>query len=597
MPNSPRGNARWMVPIAFLGKEPTAPDLEVFSGAGARITAPTMLENMAMTSAALRMIALETGVPLDGMTPELIEQIVFEQPFEAEIACSVFATEAPDAEEFLGLLEKLQEQFLLWIPLVGASDSEHLVSVARRDPRSPKPVLRPGREEVSISYELDDGWADFMVEVSTSKVEIDFGQLFERILLAFGLRSIEIESDLDDMTRFTSYHHCVQAPQGFVVREIRVAGLTGAGRQGGESAVEWIEVPVAGFLRTGLVPISLEKEPSIPIQSQLSSGDGEVDASTWELDEIDLEELEVGPGLLVQGHDSEMAHVHCSREENVSPLIVRTTLATSGHLTSLWTSVVVLTAALLWLFDRHGPLEESQIGSHLQIAAGALLLVPTLAAAWAIRADESAATRTVLLGTRLLLLLCGVFSVSAALTLAGMLPREIGSIEGIKVYASLAYFAAVLVIASWVLSLRPTWYLYRHWLLTPLKHLRATAALLVLAVVVLLLARLGPVGCYGCAFASLAIGLLFVAVAANRIGSRLSESRGRAPVIAAFAATMVFVDAGYWLGFYDEVVRSSVVQLVGVSVLMLLFAASCRGLELRHARVSRRTETQAQAGN
>jgi hypothetical protein len=565
-----------MVPVAFLSKEPTAPDLEVSNGAGDRITAPTMVENMAMTCAALRMIALEDGVPLSGMISELIAQVVFEQPFEAGIALSVLMLEAPEAEELLGLLSKLEDQFLLWIPLSGPAGLEHQVSIARRAPRELDPILRPSIEETSVSYELDDGWADFTVETSAPPVHMDFGQLFERALLTFGLRSIEIESDLDDTCRFTSYHHCIRAPRGFVVREIRIACLAGAESEGDEPEVEWIEIPIGGLSEMSSVPIQLERARSVP----------EDDSFGEEFDEIELEELEAGPGLLVQGHDSEVAHVHCSREENVSPLIVRTTLATSAHLTTLWTFVVVLSAALLWLFDRHGGVPGAKGGGNLEVAAGALLLVPTLAAAWAIRADESAATRTVLSGTRLLLLLCGVFSVSAALTLAAVLPSEIASVEGLKVYASLAYFAAVLITSSWILSLRPTWYLYRHWLLTPLSHLRATAALLALITLVSLLARLAPACRYGCALASIVIGLLLVAVAANRIGARLSESRGRAPAIATCGAVVVFLDAGYWLGFYDELVRSSLVQLVSVSVLAVLFAASCRGLELRRAQVS-----------
>jgi hypothetical protein len=571
-----------MVPVAFLSKDPVAPDLKVHDGLGEKITAPTMVENMAMTCAAVRLIAADAGIALDGMLPELIRQVIFEEPFDADIALSVFEEEAPEADDLFELLTKLVNQFLLWVPLEGEPGCDRQVLIARRAPRRLDPILRPSVEEVSISYELEDGWADFTVEVAAPPLRLDIGQLFERVLLAFGLRSIEIESQLDDTRRFASYHHCVRAPRGFVVREVRVGCPKGEARDAVEQEVERIDVPVDhAAVDVQLVPANLEDEPTVPARSAPS------DAGERRDDELELEEVEPGPGLLVQGHDSEISHVHCSQETNVSPLIVRTTLATSAHLTSLWMLVVLLSAALLWLFERQGLAAAADDGGRLEVAAGALLIIPTLAAAWAIRADESAATRLVLSGTRLLLLLCGLLSISAALTLADVLPLEFGAVAGIDVYASLAYFAAVIVTSSWVLSLRPTWYVYRHWLLTPLSHLRATAVLLALAALFTLLARLSPMSRYAAACALIVVGLCLVAVAANRIGARLSEPRGPAPMIATFAATLAFLGAGYWLGYYDELVRASTVQLATISVLAVLGAISCRSRELLGWQVSR----------
>jgi hypothetical protein len=189
----------------------------------------------------------------------------------------------------------------------------------------------------------------------------------------------------------------------------------------------------------------LESEPELIAAAREQVGgeearkaaEAEEDVAYEEVPMQELTEIEPGPGLLVQGHDSEIAHVHCSAERNISPLVVKTTLATSPHLTSLWTLVVVLSAALLWLFDRLSPYPPfSDPNGHLEVAAGALLLVPTFAAAWVIRSDETAATRLVLSGARLLLVLCGVLSVCTALTLANVLPRHSGDLVYIKLYAS-----------------------------------------------------------------------------------------------------------------------------------------------------------------
>lgn len=534
LPCSARGRAKWMVPVAFLGKDPTAPDLKVTDTSGQTIVAPTMLENMAMTCAALRRLAAEQGIELGELALELIHQVVFEESIDAEVALWILEDEAPHAEALFGLLDRLVDQFLLWTPLEGEPLSEHQVSISRRAPRRLDPILRPSVEEVSFSYELRDGWADFLIEISTPPRRPDPSQVIERLLLALGLRSIEIESELDDTSRFTSYHHSVRAPRGFVVREVRVG-------------------------RPRERDLDADREP-------------------------ELEEIEPDQDLLVQGHDSEIAHVHCARETNVSPLIVRTTLATAGHLTSLWTLVVVLSAAMLWVFERRGPDVGTGASGSLEVAAGALLLVPTLAAAWAIRSNEGAATRMVLSGTRLLLLLCGVLSVSAALTLAGVLPENLGPVAGLELYATLAYLAAVLVGASWVLSLRPTWYLYRHWLRTPLAHLRATVVLATLAALASLLAPFLAVGRYASAFALLAIGLCLVAIAANRIGSRLSEPRGPAPPLAFLAATLAFLAAGYWLDYY-HVPSATAVQLFTVTAFVLLGAAAGRHSEVFSLRV------------
>jgi hypothetical protein len=568
LPSSPRSYAEWMVPVAFLGKDPVAPDLKVRDGKGEAISPPNLQENMAMTCAALRLLAADTGVKLDGILADLVHEVVFEEPFDADIALSLLEEEAPQAEPLFSLLGKLVDQFLLWLPLEGPAGSHHQVSIARRAPRRPDPVLRPSVEEVSFSYELPDGWADFVAEISVPPHRLDLGEIFDRLLLSLGLRVIEIESELDDTSRFASYHHCVRAPRGFVVREVRVGCLRVEGPGGDPREVEQIGMPTEAPEREDAIAVPTELEEERRARGDSASG------SNGEDDELELEQIDPGPGLLVQGHDSEIAHVHCSREENVSPLIVRTTLAASAHLMSLWTLAVVLTAAMLWLFERRGLSATTQTG-RLEVAAGALLLVPTLAAAWAIRSDESAATRMVLSGTRLLLLLCAALSVSAALTLARILPTEFGSIAALELYATFAYVSAVVLTASWVLSLRPTWYLYRHWLRTPSSHLRATAALAALAALSSLLARLTPASRYVAAVLLLVLGLCFVAVAANRIGARLSEPRGPAPALAAMAGMLAFLCAGYWLDYYDDLAPAALVQLASVSALALLGAAAC----------------------
>jgi hypothetical protein len=590
IPYSDAHHGPWMVPVAFLDKDPIAPDLQVHDANGDVIATPTLAENMAITFAAIRLIAAELDVELDGVLPELIARIIREDPDDAQLARFVVEEEVSgDAEHLVELLYHLDSQFLLWVRVDGDQGADRHVSIARRAPRGLKPVLRPDTEWTGVAYPVGDGYADFLVPTAGKRLRPDFGQLSERLALTLGLRAIEIESDLTDTARFASFHHCVQAPRGFVVREVRVScPLEDEGVA--ETDLEGVEVYYEDVEQHDDPPVALlEREPELRAAARATLG-GDVASEVAEAEEdvyeelplLELEEIEPGPGLLVQGHDSEIAHVHCSREENVSPLVVNTTLATSSHLTSLWALVVVLSAALLWLFDRRSPYPPlTDPNGHLQIAAGALLLVPTFAAAWVIRSDETAATRLVLSGTRLLLLLCGVLSVCAALTLDGVLPRHFGEIVNLKLYASLAYFAATIVAVSWVLSLRTTWYAYRHWLRSPARHLRATLALVVLAIALTALAPLSPAGRYLCAALLLIVGFCLAAVSANRIGTGLSESRGRTPLLASLAAVVVFLGAGYWLRFYDEVLASSSVQLLTVIPLALLGAGSCRGLELR----------------
>jgi hypothetical protein len=149
------------------------------------------------------------------------------------------------------------------------------------------------------------------------------------------------------------------------------------------------------------------------------------------------------------------------------------------------------------------------------------------------------------------------------------------------------------IAVTWVLSLRQTWYLYRDCLRLPVHHLRATLAVVLIAIAVTALAQVVPASRYLCATLLLLAGLCLAAIAANRIGARLSEPRGKAPTLAALAAIVAFLGAGYWLRFYDEVVAPSKLQMFSVIAFVLLAGACLRGIELSPKGV-RKSETNPQ---
>lgn len=121
------------------------------------------------------------------------------------------------------MLYHLDSQFLLWIRVDGEGGEDRHLALERRAPRGLEPILRHDTDWEGVSYPLADGYADFLVPVASKRKRLDRGQVFDRLALTLGLRPIEVESDLTDTARFASYHHCVHAPRGFVVRQIRVS--------------------------------------------------------------------------------------------------------------------------------------------------------------------------------------------------------------------------------------------------------------------------------------------------------------------------------------------------------------------------------------
>jgi hypothetical protein len=574
----------WVVPLAYLKKEPIAPDLAVTDAHGAVVVVPTREETMAITCQAVRLLATAMEIELTDVASELIIRIVRGDPDEAQLARFVFEQEVDErADDLIELLYQLESQTLLWVRVDGEGGEDRHLRLERRAPRDVEPVLRRDPIWRAQSLQLGDGFADFFVPIAGPRRRIDFRQLVKRLLLTFGLRPIEVESELADTARFASFHHRVHAPRGFVVRQIRV--LTFAEDFDPDADPEVLEEvmrledepgdPPADLVEHGAELLAAARETVGGEEARkLAESEGEVlyEALPWS----EFEEVAPQPGLVIQGHDSEIAHVRCSNSLAPTPLIVKTTLGTSPHLTSLWTLVVVLSAALLWLFDRRSPYPPlTDPGSHLEVAAGALLLAPTFAAAWVIRSDESAATRLVLSGTRFLLMLCGALSVCAALTLSGMLPHHFGEVVSVKLYASVAYLAATVVVVGWAVSLRPTWYLYRDWLTTPTAHAKVTMVLLILGIVLNLFAPMVAPCRYLCALGLFAVAMLIGAAAVDRLDGDSDESIGT-PVVGGLAAGVLFVSAGYWFRFYDELASASTVRLFGVVILALLTAASFR---------------------
>ena len=578
----------WIVPLAFLDKDPIAPDLTVRDASGTVVVAPTREENIAITCDAVRLIATKLGISLTPVTSDLLIQIVRGDVEEAQLARFVFEDELEgEAPDLVDLLYRLESQTLLWIRLDGEGGEDRHMSLERRAPRYLDPVLQRYPVWTGFSLPVADGFADFIVPVAGPRRRLDFRELADRILLTFGLRPIEVASVLADTARFSSFHHRVHAPRGFVVRHIRVSRPVDDNSSIESDVVEELmDIDAAEF--DDPPPEVLENEVELRATAREQAG-GELarkqaeseDEVLYEpLPSTEFTEITPGPGLLIQGHDSEIAHVHCSGGFTSSPIVVNTTLGTSPHLTSLWSLVVVLSAALLWLFDRRSPYPPfADVSGHLEVAAGALLLVPTFAAAWVIRSDETAATRLVLSGTRFLLMLCGALSVCAALSLGGILPRHIAGIVTVKFYASIAYLAAAVVGVSWVVSLRATWYLYRDWLTKPSTHMLVALMVILVAIALNLLAPVLAPCRYLCGLGLLALATSAAANAAagGQIRPDNSQDGGIAPsLLSGLAAAVIFLSAGYWLRFYDEVLSASTVRLATVAVLALLAAGLCR---------------------
>jgi hypothetical protein len=319
-----------------------------------------------------------------------------------------------------------------------------------------------------------------------------FGVALRRALYAFAVRPVEFRAMEAEAARFASHHLRIRTPPGFLVRNFRAAAL----------------------------------------------GPGEDD-----LRELGEEEDEV-----VQGCDSDIAHVHLCKPRNPAALYTRTTLGLQGSMTTLWMLSAILTAGLLWLVHHHigygRPSEQNK-----QIVAAVLLVGPAFASAYSLRADDNELLRTVLSGARGLLLGSAALSVATALALAGVFPSGSSSHDMIEAYASISYFVAVPLISAWILSGRPTWLLFRRFLNSQIANFLAIG---LLGLTMMASGAIGAVPTRVSGILLLGEGLALAAIAANSAAEPLRQSGAGYRLVAGVSAIPAIVAGGYFLGFFDS---------------------------------------------
>jgi hypothetical protein len=499
----------WYVPAAFLGKKPIAPDLEVRDGMGGVIPVPTKPANMELTAWALDRLAEDgqLGVEPSPELSGLVHDVISKEAPEARVSTILIEENfGPLGDLFQHLLEELEDQFLLWIPLRGRPGMNYHVSMRRRQHRHVPPIL--ARRRIHRRYRVDTALGPVSVEAFPAQGRFRFRPraALERILLVLGILPFEFEHETSAPRRFASYHLRVLAPPGFVVRDLRA--------ESGDPGFE-------------------------------------------DEEETGGHRLTNRPGTVVQGHNAEVAHVHLAHQDNPASVFLRVTFGIREGLNTLWVLAVVLTAALLWAFHRH-EVQTLLQGHHgeLDAAAAVLLIGPAAVSAWAISTgDQGELLRSAVSVARFLLLASAVLSVATAMSLDGFLPG-LATKAAIEVYASAAFAIAVVIIVGWVGARRPTWFFYRNVLTSPRRNLAGVAVLCTL-LVILAIHQHSPF--WLAALLLFGLGLGLAAIATNRTSTGLFEEAGVFPPLAAIAAVPAIAAAGYFFGYYSDVVDAKAI--------------------------------------
>lgn len=511
------GRKQWMLPTAYLDKWPVAPDLEVADAAGDAISVPTKRENMAITAAALDGLAAAKVISFaDGTLRDLCRQVIFGANFEARVARLVAEEQlGPDDILLRRLLESLEDQFLLWVPVIGEPGCDQQVSIHRRQELARDPILVATRvvEERTVETAAGPIRVDFMG--ATGPRRPSFDAAVSRFLRLFGLTPYEYAHETAEASRFASFHLRLSAPEGMMVRDVGVRVLTdGVERQDSEALTE--------------APPSEE-------------------------------------GFSYRGRDTKLAHFHCARPQNPTVLSAFATFALRADLTSFWAGAAVFTTLLLWAIHRQAPADLAGAGT-LDSAVAILLIGPAVASGWAIRADRGDLLESTLSGARACLLTSALLSVAVALSLAGFRPFHWSSETAIEIYASLSYCVTALIVIGWAVTLPVSWLLYREILTS------ASRNYVVLLVVAGLAFAVGahthlPVRLVGLSL--LGTGLIMAVLAAHP--GRAVGAATAGPPVAAVGAALTLLAAGWFLGFYEDLAtresaRLSVLVVEGILI-------------------------------
>lgn len=501
LPRSNREEEICYVPVAYFPKDEVAPSLEVRDATGCVLAIPTKRENMALTEIAIQELIAEGELSLGDPDRggELIREVICHDPLPARVSRLLLERHEPAARPVFHALDLLEDHFLLWVPVRGDPESQHHITICRAEPHPPFPLIGRRRRPLIVPYETALGEVQVRIREASGRPTFDLFGGLDRLLNAFALRPLEVGARESEAGRFASCHLRFHAPDGFLVRHLRVGVTDGSMRRP-------------------------ERGDHIP-----------------ELDPDD-------PDVVIQGIDQDVGHVHLSKTANPRQLYMNVALGLRGGITTLWMLAAVLTAVLLW-FVHHHPSYGPPRFQNKQIVAAALLVGPAIASAWSVRGEGGELLRTSLSGARVLLLASAALSVATALALADVLPFGLDRYDAISAYTSVSYFIAAAMIAAWVLSGRLTWKVLRTGLRRPAHNL---VAIMVLGLMTALagLHENPPLRLDGCVLLAAGIGL--AVISANTVAEPLGGSRSFYRLLASLGAIPVIFAAGYFLGFYTN---------------------------------------------
>jgi len=538
----PGDPALCLVPVAYIPKRPVASDLEVRNADDGIVSFPTKRECMALTKSAIEQI--EAGAPqllsrpagefaISASLAIRIGEVVAWEPLRARTARldveeNILATGNLGLKEWLlPLLRRLEDNYMLWAPIQGSPRSEHRLSIRRSDAREPDPIftiVRKAAEFFEIPSEagtLEGEWCP----PRKWRRKFNFSAFIRRALVFLGLMPMKFEQEVIETDRFSSYHLRLVPPPGLIIRAVKV---------------------------------------------------GRIDESQWGQKKPRLKPLKSGADRTIHGEGRRVGHVHLEMSCNPRRLTSQFTIGLRPGTTTLWSSVMVLTTALIWAMHNEviGLLGlkpgTSKEEVEIQIAAAVLLVGPTFAAAWALRLQEATLIKNMLTGTQILLMVSAVLSIATALVLAGICPFGWGPAKTIEWYASASYVLAVLSVIGWLQAPNSVWLIYRRLLDRNWKNLVGVIALALLSWLALQELPEWP-GLL--TLALLATGLGSALIAANRFCVRLGESTRLQTMVAALGASLALALASREIEFFNRVADRSLAHQYG-SYLELAVAAA-----------------------
>lgn len=545
---------RCLIPAAYIQKQPVASDLEVRNGEGTVISVPTRKDCMTLTGQAIDQLG-EGAASLLGAPPDryrlpsriklLIGDVIRNEPLRARI-CRLEAEELlpQDSEArdwLLPLLRRLEDNYLLWVPIEGPLLGNYHLSIRRSDRRQVDPVFPVKRKRKAKFITIHSQAGELMAiwnPPSKWRRGFDPSALVSRMLVSFGLMPVKFEDEVIDADRFSSFHLEMVPPSGLLVREVKT---------------------------------------------------GRMSESLWGTATPRIRKIHSATDRTVHGEETRTGHVHLEMGPNPRWINSRITIGLRPGTTMLWAVVVLLTCALLWsmrhevvrLLDLGGKGKPEPDEVQLQIAAAVLLVGPTFAASWMLRLKDPALIRNMLEGTQALLLAAAVLSVSTALVLAGIRPFGWGPAEAVQWYASCSYVVAMPIAVGWLQARGSVWIVYRNLLNRTWKNLVATILMTLLAWVAVNELGSSPALSTVMLFA---IGFSLTVVAGNRTSVRLGEVSRLPAAVAGVGAILTLALAGRELEFFNRVVDKGTAHQYGgdleLVVAAVAFAVLCRRLFL-----------------